>query len=62
MAATRKVVFGDQDAVQRRLASSTASTTINTSFVERQNLTLRQQNRLLTRKTNALNYAAIIRG
>jgi hypothetical protein len=53
VAVTNKVVFGDQDAVQRRLASSTASMTINTSFVERENLTLRQQNRRLTRKTNA---------
>ena len=53
VAVTRKVVFGDQDALQRRLASSSASTTINTSFVERENLTLRQQNRRLTRKTNA---------
>ena len=53
VAVTRKVVFGEQDALQHRLATSSASTTINTSFVERQNLTLRQQNRRLTRKTNA---------
>jgi IS1 family transposase/transposase-like protein len=53
VAVTSKVVFGDQDAVQRCLATSPASTTINTSFVERENLTLRQQNRRLTRKTNA---------
>lgn len=31
------------------------STTINTSFVERENLTPRQYNRRLTRKTNAFN-------
>ena len=53
LAVSSNVVFGDQDAVQRRLATSPASTTINTSFVERENLTLRQQNRRLTRKTNA---------
>jgi len=53
VAVSSKVVFGDQDAVQHRLATSPASTTINTSFVERENLTLRQQNRRLTRKTNA---------
>jgi IS1 family transposase len=53
LAVTSKVVFGDQDAVQRRLATSPASTTITTSFVERENLTVRQQNRRLTRKTNA---------
>jgi hypothetical protein len=39
--------------VQARLAALPTSTTINTSFVERDNLTLRQHNRRLTRKTNA---------
>jgi IS1 family transposase len=53
VAVTSKVVFGDADTVKARLASSSVSTTINTSFVERENLTLRQQNRRLTRKTNA---------
>jgi len=53
VAVSNKVVFADQDALQRRLATSPASTTINTSFVERENLTLRQQNRRLPRKTNA---------
>jgi len=53
VAVTSKVVFGDVDRVKARLASSPVSTTINTSFVERENLTLRQQNRRLTRKTNA---------
>jgi hypothetical protein len=46
------LVFGSAEAVQGCLAASSASTTINTSFVERDNLTLRQQNRRLTRKTN----------
>lgn len=53
VAVSSKVVFGDADAVNQRLASSSVSTSINTSFVERENLTLRQQNRRLTRKTNA---------
>ena len=53
IAVTSKVVFGDPVVIQQRLAASTASTTINTSFVERENLTLRQHNRYLTRKTNA---------
>ncbi len=49
---THKVVFGSAEAVQTCLEASAASSTINTSFVERDNLTLRQQNRRLTRKTN----------
>jgi IS1 family transposase/transposase-like protein len=53
LAVSSKVVFGDPDMVKQRLANSSVSTTINTSFVERENLTLRQQNRRLTRKTNA---------
>ena len=46
------VVFGDQAAVAARLAQSPVSRTINTSFIERDNLTQRQQNRRLTRRTN----------
>ena len=53
VAVSRKVVFGEHDLLDRRLTSSSVSTTINTSFIERENLTLRQQNRRLTRKTNA---------
>jgi IS1 family transposase len=49
---THKVVFGSAEAMQTCLETSAASSTINTSFVERDNLTLRQQNRRLTRKTN----------
>lgn len=47
-----KVVFGDSDAIAARLAASPVSNTINTSFVERDNLTQRQSNRRLTRRTN----------
>ena len=46
------VVFGDRAAVTARLAQSPVSQRINTSFVERDNLTQRQQNRRLTRRTN----------
>src|ERR671923_1256138 len=53
VAVSRKVVFGERELLEARLASSSVSTTLNTSFVERENLTLRQQNRRLTRKTNA---------
>jgi len=47
-----KVVFGEPEAITARLAASPASYTINTSFVERDNLTQRQSNRRLTRRTN----------
>jgi len=47
-----KVVFGDPEAIAARLAASPVSNTINTSFVERNNLTQRQSNRRLTRRTN----------
>ncbi len=49
---TRKLVFGEADALEARLAASPTSTTINTSFVERDNLTWRDHNRRLTRKTS----------
>lgn len=47
-----KVVFGDTEQVETCLKALPTSQTINTSFVERDNLTLRQHNRRLTRKTN----------
>jgi IS1 family transposase len=46
------IVFGQEEAIEQRLKQSPVSHTINTSFVERDNLTLRQSNRRLTRKTN----------
>ena len=46
------VIFGDPEEVKRCLATSPVSKTINTSFVERNNLTLRQGSRRLTRGTN----------
>jgi len=47
-----KVIFGDSHAIAARLAASPVSETVNTSFVERDNLTQRQSNRRLTRHTN----------
>ena len=47
---TTKIIFGSEDAVQERLAASPVSQTINTSFVERNNLTCRQCNGRLSRK------------
>jgi IS1 family transposase/transposase-like protein len=47
-----KIVFGKPEAIAALLADSPVSETINTSFVERGNLTQRQMNRRLTRKTN----------
>jgi len=52
VAVTTKVVFGEATAIKTRLESLATSTTINTSFVERENFTLRQHNRRLTRKTS----------
>jgi IS1 family transposase len=46
------VVFGTREAVAACLAASPVSHTVNTSFVERDNLTQRQSNRRLTRRTN----------
>ena len=39
---TTKIIFGSEEAVQARFAASPVSQTINTSFVERHNLTCRQ--------------------
>jgi IS1 family transposase len=47
-----RVVFGNEQQLEQYLNHSPVSQTINTSFVERDNLTLRQSNRRLTRKTN----------
>ena len=47
-----RVVFGTQEGVAAYLATSPVSQTVNTSFVERGNLTQRQSNRRLTRRTN----------
>ncbi len=46
------IVFGQPESVNARLAESPVSETINTSFVERDNLTQRQSHRRLTRRTN----------
>lgn len=50
---TTRVVFGTEQAVAAKLKSSPVSKHINTSFVERNNLTMRHQNRRLVRKTIA---------
>lgn len=47
-----RIVFGAPEEVAAHLETSAVSQVINTSFVERQNLTARQQNRRLARKTN----------
>jgi IS1 family transposase len=50
---TTQVVFGSEKAVAAKLKQSPVSQAINTSFVERNNLTMRHQNRRLVRKTIA---------
>jgi IS1 family transposase len=48
----RRIVFGKEQDINKILENSPLSQAINTSFVERNNLTLRQHSRRLTRKTN----------
>jgi IS1 family transposase len=48
---TEKLIFGTEKALQEYLERSPVSHRINTSFVERQNNSLRQHNRRFTRKT-----------
>ena len=48
-----RVVFGSEEAVAAKLKCSPVSRHINTSFVERNNLTMRHHNRRLTRRTIA---------
>jgi IS1 family transposase len=47
----RNVIFGDPKQIEKIIASSPVSKTINTSFIERANLTLRHHNKKLARKT-----------
>lgn len=47
----RKVVFGDPKQIEKIIELSPVSKKINTSFIERANLTLRNQNKKLARKT-----------
>lgn len=46
------IIFGDYEGVKKRLVISPVSKNINTSFVERNNLTMRQSSRRLTRGGN----------
>jgi IS1 family transposase len=46
-----EVVFGDKDAAMKAIANSPVSSHINIAFIERNNLTIRERNRRLTRKT-----------
>jgi hypothetical protein len=47
----RNVIFGDPRQIEAIIASSPVSNTINTSFIERANLTLRHHHKKLARKT-----------
>jgi len=46
-----EVVFGEKNAAMQAIAHSPVSSHINTAFIERNNLTIRERNRRLTRKT-----------
>ena len=46
-----EVVFGERNAAIQAIANSPVSSHINTAFIERNNLTIRERNRRLTRKT-----------
>jgi IS1 family transposase len=47
-----KVVFGKEEEIKTLLEDSPVSKSVNTSFIERNNLTLRQHSKRLGRKTN----------
>ena len=49
---TTKVIFGKEEEIKRLLEASPVSNSVNTSFIERNNLTLRQHSRRLGRKSN----------
>jgi hypothetical protein len=51
-AVTPQAICGEPEAIAVRLAALPTSTLLNTSYVAREHLTLRQHNRRLTRKTN----------
>lgn len=46
-----EIVFGDENEIEKIIESSPVSNTINTTLTERNNLTVRERNRRLTRKT-----------
>ena len=48
----QRIMFGKEQDINKILENSPVSQTINTSFVERNNLNIRQHSRRLTRKTN----------
>jgi len=48
----KKIIFGDEKMLNEKLAESPVSHFVTTSFIERDNLTQRQSNRRLTRRSN----------
>ena len=47
-----RVIFGKEEEIKKLLEASPVSKSVNISFIERNNLILRQYSRRLTRKTN----------
>lgn len=48
---TRRVIFGSYELLEEKLTNSKVSFTMNTSYIERSNLTMRQHNHRVERKT-----------
>jgi hypothetical protein len=46
-----KIVYGDEEEIREYLATSPVSNSVNIAFVERNNLTIRQTNKRLERKS-----------
>ena len=49
----KRIIFGEDDEIQKILKKSPVSNHVNTSFVERKNLDIRQKNKRMTRKTQS---------
>lgn len=47
----RKLIFGNEDQLKKSLSNSSVSNKVNTSFIERSNLTMRQHNKRVERKS-----------
>ena len=51
MSVDKKIIFGNENLLDDCINNSTTSSKINTSFIERSNLTMRQHNKRIERKS-----------